>query len=390
MDKIGVKLHFGDCPSSQSRHSGLVRYPVLLGRLQVSAAHFTCTDPQEQGDHVRNSLAVADYRIFFDRQAYGYGTIGGSLVQQGDELVGVFGSGPFGDDEAGQHPFLVRTRDWGHTWTEPEPFGPPVTGDRGRQSVGLCLSGPTQDGSLLTQGCHMQLGKEAEGLYEDLSFRAYTMLMGRREAGETDFEYRRYPSGTFLGEQFVERGVVLASGRVVLAIWGCRERGENWRCGVLISDDDGRTWRYRDVGYEPDLSIRDRADDGGYPAGFNEQSLFVTVEGRLVSIIRGREKLGRLADSPQDTWFFRSVSDDDGETWTKPEPTNVAGTGAAGVGWVLPDGSLLHACRVPYSRTLYELPEPELFGLHLARSFDEGRSWETEVDPILWTAGQRG
>ena len=328
---------------------------------------------------MKSTLAVTDYRIFFDRQADGYATIGGSLIEVGDELTGVFGSGPFEDDEAGQHPFLIRTRDWGRTWTEPEPFGPGVTGDPRRQSVGLCLSGPTQRGTILCHGCHMQLGEGAEGFYEDLSYRAYTLLMGRREAGDADFRFQRYPSGAFLGEQFVERGVVLASGRVVLAIWGCRQRGENWRCGVLLSDDDGRTWRYRDVGYEPDPSIRDRPDGEGYPAGFNEQSLFVTPGGRLVSIIRGREKLGRLENSPRDTWFFRSVSDDDGETWTRPEPVNVAGTGAAGVGWVLPDGSLLHACRVQYSRTLYELPEPELFGLHLARSFDEGATWETEL-----------
>lgn len=49
------------------------------------------------------------------------------------------------------------------------------------------------------------------------------------------------------------------------------------------------------------------------------------------------------------------------------------------MGYVLPDGSLLYACRVPYSRTLLNLPEPELFSLHLARSCDEGLSWQTEL-----------
>ncbi|MFH1571094.1 MAG: sialidase family protein, partial [Gemmatimonadota bacterium] len=313
------------------------------------------------------------------RQGDGFGTIGGSLVWEGEELVGVFGGGPFEDDEAGQHPFLVRTRDLGVTWSEPQPFGPPVAGDRGRQSVALSLFGPTQRGTYLAHGCHMQLGEQAERFYQDLSFRAYTLLIGRRPAGEAGFAYRRYPSGAFLGEQFMERGVQLPSGRLVFALWGCRARGENWRCGVLLSDDDGVTWQYRDVGYEPDRGIRDRPDGEGYPAGFNEQSLFLTPSGRLVSIIRGREKLGRLADSPRDTWFFRAVSDDGGWTWTKPAPANVAGTGAAGVGWVLPDGSLLHACRVPYSRTLCALPEPELFGLHLARSFDDGLTWQTEA-----------
>lgn len=326
-----------------------------------------------------STITVRDYRVFFDRQVDGYGTIGGALVRLDDELVGVFGSGPFEDDEAGQHPFLIRTRDEGRTWSAAETFGPPVVGDRTRQSLSLSLFGPTRAGTLLAHGCHMQLGDKADQFYEDLSFRAYTLLIGRRAAADPDITYERYASGAFLGEQFMERGLELPSGRLVFAIWGCMTRGENWRCGVLLSDDDGVTWRYRDVGYEADLAIRDNPDaKDGYPAGFNEQSLFRLPSGRLVSIIRGREKLGRVPGSPRDTWFFRAISDDDGETWSTPVPTNVAGTGAAGVGWVLPDGSLLHGCRVPYSRTLLDLPDPALFGLHLARSFDEGASWQTE------------
>jgi hypothetical protein len=153
---------------------------------------------------------------------------------------------------------------------------------------------------------------------------------------------------------------------------------------VLLSDDDGRTWRYREVGYEPDLGIRDVPT---MPAGFNEQTLFRAHDGKLVSIIRAREKLGRLAASPGDTWFYRSVSPDDGETWTKPQPTNLPGTGATGLGLTLPDGSLLQACRIPFSRTLYPLPEPDLFGLHIARSFDEGETWETAG---LWQRDPEG
>jgi hypothetical protein len=58
--------------------------------------------------------------------------------------------------------------------------------------------------------------------------------------------------------------------------------------------------------------------------------------------------------------------------------TDIAGTGAAAVGLTLPDGSLLFACRVPYSRDLYKLEEPDLYGLHFARSFDEGKTWQSE------------
>lgn len=73
---------------------------------------------------------------------------------------------------------------------------------------------------------------------------------------------------------------------------GAIKRGENWRCGVLISDDDGQSWCSQTVGYEPDLAIRDNPQ---IPAGFNEQTLFYTQDGLIVSIIRGREALGRAA-----------------------------------------------------------------------------------------------
>jgi len=115
------------------------------------------------------------------------------------------------------------------------------------------------------------------------------------------------------------------------------------------------------------------------PAGFNEQTLFLEEDGRLVSIIRGREDLGRgVPGRPWgcDTWFFRSESLDDGETWSKPEITNLPGTGGTcGRGLVLPDGSYVIGVRLPYSRGYYDLPEKELFGLNLARSFDRGRTW---------------
>jgi hypothetical protein len=97
-----------------------------------------------------------------------------------------------------------------------------------------------------------------------------------------------------------------------------------------------------------------------------------------VSIIRGRERLGRVAASPKDTWFFRSISRDNGETWSKPELTDLPGTGAPTSGLTLPDGSLLIAVRVPWSRTSNQPIDHNLFGLQFARSLDEGRTWRTE------------
>ena len=47
---------------------------------------------------------------------------------------------------------------------------------------------------------------------------------------------------------------------------------------------------------------------------------------------------------------------------------------------VLPDGSLLFAARIPHhiDVTWIRPENPKLYGLHLARSFDLGKTWETE------------
>lgn len=51
---------------------------------------------------------------------------------------------------------------------------------------------------------------------------------------------------------------------------------------------------------------------------------------------------------------------------------------AIGPGLTLPDDSLLIGCRIPYSRAYYDLPEKDLYGLNLARSFDDGKTWQPE------------
>jgi len=125
----------------------------------------------------RSRVAIRAYRVFYDRQVDDWGTIGGSLVRDDETWIGVFGSGPHEDDDAWQHPVVVRSRDQGLTWTEPENFGPPIQGDRQRQSLGMNQSGPTQAGTMLVNGCHMQLAPDAVGPYQDLSFRAYTLVL---------------------------------------------------------------------------------------------------------------------------------------------------------------------------------------------------------------------
>lgn len=325
-----------------------------------------------------------DYRVYYDPAPHGRRATWSNLVADGKALDMVF-TDFVEDDEQGALPYIVRSEDRGKTWSAPVTFGlefMKTLADPAKASSSLGIFGPTERGTTLAVGYHVAKGASKENYQEDIRFRASSLMVGRREKGAREFTFHAYPSGTFLGEQFGYGGLVLPGGRTILQVWGAAKSGENWQCGIVISDDDGKTWRYRQVGYEPSLEIRDKPPT---PAGFNEQTLFRLRDGTLVSMIRGREKLGRVPSSPKDTWYFRSESRDRGETWSRPEATNLAGTGAPPSGITLPDGSILMASRIPYSRELYPLKDKASYGLHMARSADGGKTWRTawiqQTDP---------
>jgi len=332
----------------------------------------------------RNQVTITGLETFLDLREQGYkDVIGGVLFEEDDGALSCrFGHSLIADycedDWVGTHDHVVYSRDGGKTWSAPKLVTLPRVKNLKRESFGFGPFFRTRAGTVLYTGIHQVLEGEEGTRHRDMSMRDYMMLYARREKGESAVAIVEWPPGVFMGEKFLEGGLQLPSGRLVFTMWGLDQRGENWRCGVLLSDDDGKTWRFVTSAYEPDLAIR---DNPAQPAGYNEQTLFHTAEGRLVSIIRGREGLGRgvPGGDKADTWFFRAVSDDEGETWSSPEATNLPGTGATtSTGLVLPDGSLLIGCRLPYSRTYYELPEKDLFGLNLARSFDQGRTWKPE------------
>ena len=145
--------------------------------------------------------------------------------------------------------------------------------------------------------------------------------------------------GPYWGSRLSEPESSPGAGRIVVAIYGGAKNGQNWQCGVLLSDDEGRSWRFRRVGYEPDRNLRDRPEQ---PVGYNEQTLFEVEDESLVSLIRGTQKLGLLIDvHPRETYYSCSVSRDGGKIWSRPELTNLPWTAWPGVGLGLPDGSLL-------------------------------------------------
>src|SRR5688500_6240800 len=190
---------------------------------------------------------ISTYRVLFDRQADGYLASTGSLSLHDGRLTLVF---LYASDAArGLPQYRVDSDDLGRTWTEPRPFGPPLT-DPEQQHQTVCLVGRTPRGTLIGCGFFLPVGirEDAEHYEQDILWRPNEALIGRQEAGATEMTWKRYPSGAFAGEQFVERGLITRAGRIVLPVWGAATRGENWQCGVLLSDDDGVSWTYRPVG----------------------------------------------------------------------------------------------------------------------------------------------
>jgi predicted neuraminidase len=114
---------------------------------------------------------------------------------------------------------------------------------------------------------------------------------------------------------------VLPSGRLLLPIFYCvRTPGEKWvgdrdYSAVMISDDAGQTWREAEV---PDST------------GCVHMNIGRLSDGSLVALFRSR-----WADS-----IYRSVSTDDGQTWSPPQPTELPNNNSSIQFVVLPDDRL--------------------------------------------------
>ncbi|MBM7415763.1 MULTISPECIES: exo-alpha-sialidase [Nocardiaceae] len=124
---------------------------------------------------------------------------------------------------------------------------------------------------------------------------------GGRTWGETDVLIPE----TEAGGVFVRQPMVtLPSGRILLPVFHCvRIEGRKWvgdrdYSGVMVSDDDGVTWR--------EVVVPDSI-------GCVHMNIGRLSDGQLVALYRSR-----WADH-----VYRSVSDDDGDTWSAPVPTEL-------------------------------------------------------------------
>lgn len=149
---------------------------------------------------------------------------------------------------------------------------------------------------------------------------------------------------------------VVSGGRFLFSNWRCLDddtRNGSDTTVIQISDDQGETWRATEVPGSRGCVHCNIVDRGG---------------GRLAAFFRSRS-----ADR-----IYRSVSEDNGEHWTVPQPTelpnNNAGISAVG----LPGGAIAlayNACSFGDDREVTRWPRQRA-PLAVALSEDEGLTWD--------------
>ena len=261
-----------------------------------------------------------------------------------------------GSDFSSTRIVAVESRDGGLTWDRHRVITQTLPGDVNVFSPNLLRS---KDGGILLVFMRKHTVKPtATTLYAWKS----------ADEGETFTPYVQFADRGYFGicNAVIQR---LESGRIVLPVTGPRSLigigpdDGSWAAAVLISDDDGMTWR--DPGSRIYLPMR----------GVMEPHIAETSDGRSLMVVRNQ--LGSL---------FMSESLDSGETWSLPQTTGLRTPESCPLITQIPStGDLLMIWNnSPYDPSLahhYGKRSP----LTSAVSSDGGKTWkhvrDIETDP---------
>lgn len=151
------------------------------------------------------------------------------------------------------------------------------------------------------------------------------------------------PAKIYLPEEFSDWSFALCrkivrinDGSLLMSIYGHNAKGNNieriYRDLALRSTDRGKTWHYLST-----MAFDMREDVRG--EGFNEASLLVLNDGKLLSFMRsGASYQASLGSSNNNDWgnkmpfsygkqtpIYMSISDDGGNNWSSPDPITTHG-----------------------------------------------------------------
>lgn len=257
-----------------------------------------------------------------------------------------------GDLSAGQRTRLVRSRDGGITWGEPElEFESLFT--RGGIEAGCSLTRLRSGRMLLPYADGFYLHREQKGNDDRhaLLFCPYSDDAGRTWVGRKAQAFEGLEAFAF------GRVVELPDETLLLPLWGAYDRQGVWGSGVLKSRDSGVTWGdWRSI-------VREHGD---------ETPIIRLADGRILALIRG------YVSEPSRP-FHVAHSRDGGATWSAPVRVNLNGTSPSL--HITTKGTLLAGYRST-------LPGANC---HVASSSDGGLSWTFELELALprgeWHSG---
>ncbi|MBI4909566.1 MAG: exo-alpha-sialidase [Acidobacteria bacterium] len=292
-------------------------------------------------------------RVVGSGVVYRGGLIAGCGLCENGDLVLSFNNG--GDLSPGQRGGVLRSRDGGKSWGEPETWFESVY-QRGGVEMGCSLTRLSSGRLLLPY---------ADGFYLDptrkkLERNALLFCPVSDDCGKT---WRSRKAQSFAGyEAFAFGRVIEVSGKLLMPVWGSYDVRGTWGAGLVQSRDGGETWTdWRSI-------VRGAGD---------ETPIVALADGRVLALIRGYTP--DLKQPYKERPFHVAWSKDGGESFSAPQSVNLRGTSPSL--HISPKGRLLAGYRST-------LPGANC---HVASSPDGGASWSFDLELSLpggaWKSG---